>query len=253
MKKLVRLLKVIALVLACSGGFLAPHVAIAQVVIDHLSQGQEIEHRTSTETTPEQNQAAANAPVTAARPFSAGLSFSPLGLAVPFKIGASVAWRFNASWVGEIGYFYGHFGFGSRFLDLASFTESLTNIQLRYFPSRSFNWLIGLNNQTYDARIGSLLLGRVSGGTVPSGIDVLRVSTLGLQLGLGNRWELSNGFLIGIDWLVLNIPLQTLDTHAPYLDYVSNPDDRQSVDDFIRFMRFLPTGALIKLTLGWTF
>jgi hypothetical protein len=179
----------------------------------------------------------------------AALTASPLGIAVPFKYGLSAAWIYNAHWTFEAGYFVGRLATGIKFIDFASFSETLYTLQSRCFFGNSFN----LSQQTYDGHLGNALVSRLSGGSVPAGVDELQVSTFGLQLGIGNRWQWPSGFTVGVDWFVLNVPFATQRRSAPFLDYATNPDDRDTADKILRIMQYIPTGALTKISIGYVF
>lgn len=185
--------------------------------------------------------------------YTASYTGSILGLAVPFKHGPSLGWIVDRNWTIEASYFSGHLGFGTGFLSVGAFRENLIAVQARYYPRNSFNWIFGLSRQSYDAKLGSDLIRNLSGGSIPSDVDVVKVATVGLQLGFGNRWQWENGFSLGVDWLVLNFPFQTLKSDAPFLSYVNNQDDRAKVEDVLRIMRYIPTGAIAKIALGYSF
>lgn len=185
--------------------------------------------------------------------FTVSYTASPMGIPVPFKHGPSVAWIIDRNWTVEGSYFTGSFGVSTEFLDIGSFTETLITLNARYYPGNSFNWLIGVSRQSYEAHIGSALVSRLSGGNIPGDIDLVKVATIGLQTGLGNRWQWKNGLTLGIDWIVINIPFMTSRSEAAFLDYVSNQDDRRHVEDALKVMRFLPTGPITKISVGYSF
>lgn len=191
--------------------------------------------------------------IRASSEFTASYMGSIFGLAVPFKHGPVFGWIIDENWTIEASYFTGSLSFGTSFISVGSFSENLIAVQARYYPRNTFNWIFGFSRQSYRANLGSSLISGLSGGNIPGDVDVLAVSTIGLQIGFGNRWQWDNGFTLGVDWVVLNFPFQTLKTDAPFLDYVTNPNDRQTVEDVIRVMKFFPTGALTKVSLGYTF
>jgi hypothetical protein len=182
--------------------------------------------------------------------FGVSLAFSPLGILIPTKYGPAANWNINRRWSLEISSFGGSYGFSSSYFDLGGFKENLLLLNARYFPrAGSFNWLFGISRQQYIASLGNDIVSRFA-TYVPD--YSITVETVGLQLGLGNRWTYKR-LLLGVDWLVLNIPVIASRTSSPALDQVTNADDRRRIDDAIRVMRYLPTGALAKLSLGFAF
>ena len=185
-------------------------------------------------------------------PFRISYAYSPIGLLMPVKHGPAFSYRDDNKWAYEASYFSGSFELSTSVIDIGSFKESLIIANGRYFTSNgSFNLIVGLSRQSYEARLGSDLLGRLNPNM--GGVDLLSVQTLGLQLGLGNLWSLGKGFSIGVDWFVLNFPFLTLKNSAPVLDYVGNSDDRRRIEDALKVMRYLPTAAFFKANLGYSF
>lgn len=176
---------------------------------------------------------------------------SLLSLPVPLKHGPSIGFIANENWTFELGYFAGSFGLGAVIVDLASFNEKLITATARYYPGKSFNWIFGVGWQAYDARLGSDIAGAISSD--PSSIDLVRVQTLGLQLGFGNRWQWDNGFNFGVDWLTLNVPLATLSSESIALDYSGNSSVRGRIEDVLKFLRYIPTGAVARVNIGYAF
>lgn len=185
------------------------------------------------------------------RPITVGWAGTILSIPIPFKHGPILSWSLDESWMLEASYFRGSIGIDVPYIDLGSFDESHISLRARWFAGRTFNLIVGLNRQSYDASVGNAIVSRVSGA--PSELDMLHVVTLGVELGLGNRWQLDNGIVIGIDWLSLNFPFTTLKSDAPILDRVSDQGDRNRIEDALKFMRYLPTGTVGKVTLGYAF
>jgi hypothetical protein len=83
-------------------------------------------------------------------------------------------------------------------------------------------------------------------------LDVVKTRTIGLQLGMGNRWEWSN-FVVAADWFIINIPFMTSASEAPALQYINDPRARERIEDAIAIMRRFPSIVLSKVTLGYEF
>jgi hypothetical protein len=179
-------------------------------------------------------------------------SLSLLGIAIPVKHGPSAQYALDSSWAIEAGYFAGQLGLSRFFLDIGSFRESLLLLNARYHPARgSFSWIIGLSRQSYRARLGDDLLSRVT--SQPADYEVVSADTLGLQLGLSNQFRFNRNFILGIDWIVVNVPFLTLKSEAPILRALPNQTDRNRIEDALQIMRYLPTAVLLKTSVGYSF
>ncbi len=182
---------------------------------------------------------------------SAAINGALVGLAIPTKYGLSAAWIVNDWMTLEASYFTGSWSLSLPFIDLGGLSETVIAANGRFYLGKSFNFIGGVGYQSYDASIGSSILSRIP--NAPPNIDVLSTRSLGLQLGFGNRWQFENGFLIGVDWLLLNFPMANLGSSTDVLNYVNNQGDRERIEDAIRFMQYFPTGAAAKLSLGYSF
>jgi hypothetical protein len=179
-------------------------------------------------------------------------SLSLLGIAIPVKHGPSAQYSLDSAWAIEAGHFAGQFGLSRFFIDIGSFRESLLLINARYHPVRgSFSWIFGLSRQSYRARLGDDFLSRVT--SQPADYEAVTAETLGLQLGLSNQFRFNRNFILGIDWIVVNVPFLTLKSEAPILGALPNPSDRDRIEDLLRIMRYLPTAVLLKTSVGYSF
>ena len=185
------------------------------------------------------------------RDLTLGYSAAFFGLAIPFKHGPFLAWRTSDRWAFEAGYFGGSISIDTPLISVGSVTESLLTLNARRFSHESsFNWIIGISRQSYGATLGRDLI--INGG-IPTSYDMVLIKTVGLQLGLGNRWSRPNGLTFGCDWFVMNIPFMTIQNEAPALSYVTDSGIRTRIEDSIKILRYVPTFAIAKLNLGYSF
>lgn len=174
-----------------------------------------------------------------------------LGYIAPIKYGLGFTYARDPNWIWDLSYIKGGLGFGIAGIDFAGFDESLLTATARYFPwSGSFNWIIGLSRHAYRVSLGDDFVARLGG---PGAIDLLRVRTLGLQLGLGNRLTFRSQFWLSIDWLTVNIPVTTLRREGPSYDAYSSSNDRRLVDEALKLMESLWTMTFLKTSLGYSF
>lgn len=175
-----------------------------------------------------------------------------LGYIAPIKYGLGFTYAKDPNWIWDLSYIKGGLGFGVAGLDFGGFDESLLTLTGRYYPrSGTFNWIIGLSRHAYRVYLGNDFVARMTGG--PGTSDLLRVQTLGLQLGLGNRFTFREQFWLSIDWLTLNIPVTTLLREGPSYDAYTSSNDRRLVNDALKLMESLWTATFLKTSIGYSF
>lgn len=183
-------------------------------------------------------------------PFSVGISLG-VGIPAPIKYGINASYLRDPNWMYEIGYFTGGINFGISKINVGGFNEGLLTASARFSPwSGSFNWIFGVSHHAYHVRLGNAIVSRLTG---VGKLDVLNVQTLGLQAGLGNRWQIADNVSIGVDWFVVDIPLTTLRLDSPAFDSYSDPNDRREVEEALDFMKRLWTFNVLKTTLAYNF
>ncbi|MCB0407411.1 MAG: hypothetical protein KDD34_04345 [Bdellovibrionales bacterium] len=170
---------------------------------------------------------------------------------LPFKWGISYAYNSSAFSTWELEYLKSSYApFGVK--ELGEFTDQRISFFYRSFSQRnSFNFLYGLYYNSFRLSIGDKLLSNVTGGVVP-GYDLLTVETLGVSWGFGNRWHLGR-LLLSFDWLTINIPLIVLESDAPFLNVNGSETDKNDVRDVLDTIEKIPTFAIIKFQLGYSF
>jgi hypothetical protein len=184
--------------------------------------------------------------------FGVGYAGAFAGLPVMSKHGASIEWNPSKRWRLELSYVSGELGVSNSFVDLASMKETVMALTSRHFMlTRSFNLSWGLTQQNYDAKLGSDLISSAS--STNAEYQVFRTKTIGLQLGIGNSWDLWGRVRLGIDYLVVNVPIRTQESYVPVVDKISNSTDRQTVKDAINVALHTPTAMVGRLNLAFAF
>lgn len=175
-----------------------------------------------------------------------------LGYLAPFKYGLGFTYAKSPTWVWNLSYIKGGLGFGIAGIDFGGFDESLLSLGGRYYPwAGSFNWIFAASRHAYRVHLGNDMVARMSGG--PGSVDLLKVETLGIQIGVGNRIQFKNNLWLAIDWLTINIPVVTLKTESPALDAYMSANDRRLVGDALSLMENLTTASFLKTSLGYSF
>jgi hypothetical protein len=171
---------------------------------------------------------------------------------LPSKLGLSYAYNTSATGSWEVEYLSGSYApLGIK--ELGEFSETRVSLLYRSFSERnSFNFIYGLNYNSFKLGIGDKLLSTITGGIVP-GYDVVTVETLGLSWGVGNRWNLNDKFLISFDWFAIHIPIYVIESEAPFLEATASEEDKDDIRDALDFIENIPTFSVIKVQFGYNF
>lgn len=168
---------------------------------------------------------------------------------VPSKFGLALAYNPDPSESLELAYDRGSVGYDYFSVSIGRVSDDRFSLVWRRFQTfNSFNYFVGVHHEEFRVRIGDTLL-RTAGGRG----DILELSRMGLTFGVGNRWQTRGGFTWGADWLVVHVPVMTLRTRSPFLDATNDETYRGRVDNVLRLFRDVPTGAVLKIQLGYSF
>lgn len=180
-------------------------------------------------------------------------SYSYFDLWVPSKVGVAAVYNHAVSDSFEIQFDRGSVGFDYFNISLGKVSDDRISLIWRRFNQRnSFNYFVGLHHTSYKIRLGDDLLKTV-GATQRGAVEMMEISELGPTIGFGNRWQSKSGIVWSFDWLTLNFPLWTLKSRTPFLDSTSNSSAQKDVQDVLRVLKNVPTGAVVKIHLGYAF
>jgi hypothetical protein len=147
----------------------------------------------------------------------------------------------------------GSLGFGYFGVDIGKISEERFGLLWRSYNRRnSFNFSTGLYYNKLDVNLGSKMLASVS-SSQRANVEVMELETAGVSWGLGNRWQTRSGFVWGVDWLVVNIPLWIIKQEHPFLDESNDENARKNARDALRVFRRIPSVGTLKIQLGFSF
>ena len=180
-------------------------------------------------------------------------NFTLLETWVLTKYGFTAGYNDSASNTYEFEYMRGSLSFGKFGMDIGGIDEQRFALVARSFNKRnSFNVTYGVFYSEFDAHLGNDILATVSG--VPaSTVDLARVTIFGFTGGLGNRWQMENGFVWGVDWIMLHVPLFLIEKEAPFLDNSNSPVKKDDVADVLDIFRKVPGLGILKFQVGLSY
>ncbi len=176
---------------------------------------------------------------------AAFIQYGPVDLLLPSKIGASVYWD---GW--EFEYLGSSIKVPWILKDLGAMSDKRFQI-LRRSSLAGWQFAWGVSYNSFQVSLGDSLLNRLSGGTYPS-VDLIEISTLGAVATFGYRHQWNN-WLAGVELVSWAQPIFTLKSSAPFLNSVSNEDDRAAVQTTVDLIRFFPRWSVAKVSVGYSF
>lgn len=181
------------------------------------------------------------------------LSYSQMDLIIPGKIGASIGYNSNPDSTWEFEYLHGSVAVPFLIKDLGKMSEDrISLIRRSYLGTETFNMSYGISYFDFAVHLGDKFLSQLTGGSYPS-LDLLTIKSLGFNVGIGNRWNFKNRFILSIDWISWSQPLIMTQRDIPYLDYATNQSDKDDVDSATKLIAYLPRLTLLKLQIGYLF
>jgi hypothetical protein len=112
-----------------------------------------------------------------------------------------------------------------------------------------FAW--GASYNSFQISLGDGLLSRLTGGLYPN-VDLVEITTLGVVASFSYRHQWGN-WLAGIEIFGWAQPLITIKSSAPFLDSVTDQDDRAAVQTTIDLIRYFPRWSIAKVSAGYSF
>jgi hypothetical protein len=187
------------------------------------------------------------------QPFAITGTLAPLDMMIPMKYGAGLSWTSDVDHSVDFDFQVAHLSLPWLLDDLGAVSEQRFNLVRRsFFGTNTFNVYYGLSVSRFAATLGNEYLNTVTNGQYPD-VDILRVDSLCLTAGLGNRWIINKNFLLGVDWFGITQPIRTLQVHAPFLDQTTDADLRSAVNVALRVFKYVPRFTLLRVQVGWVF
>lgn len=184
--------------------------------------------------------------------FFGSINYSFLDIPIFAKFGATLSYFTDTHHLIEFEYMTGSIGTAVLFADIGSIIDTKISLKRRSYYGGTFNMHYGITYFNFSAKLGDDLMNNVSNNTYPS-LDMVDVEAFGATFGIGNSWAFKNNVVVGIDWLSIAQPILVTKKEAPYLDYSTDPGDKDDVETALRIISYLPRISLIQVYLGYKF
>jgi len=176
---------------------------------------------------------------------------SPVSLPFPMAYGVSAYYVASPNWLLELEYLRSKFSIGIFGFEVGESVEQKLALQARYFPSDrgSFNFIMGIGKRNLDIRLARDLFDLATGDY---SLAVSEFSAPLLRLGLANQWQWKEKYTITLDWIAIDIPFNAK-VEQSAVQFAENEEDRKDIEDAESFLKWYPSGAIVKMNLGISF
>jgi hypothetical protein len=186
------------------------------------------------------------------RPLLMG-NYSYVDILIPGKQGVTLALKASSAKTYELEYLTASVAVPFLVKDLGSFSEKRWSLlSRRFFSEGSFSGYFGVAWNSTELSLGDGTISKLSGGVYPD-IKLLKIDTLGFNMGLGNRWTVWKGLNLGADWVGWSQPVFIIKKQTPALDMATNDAEKRNVEKVFDAMTYLPRFYFLKCQLGWQF
>lgn len=122
--------------------------------------------------------------------------------------------------------------------------------RVKFFFGNSFYLNGGLGIRTTTATSTQF---KVFSGSVSGDVESTMSSTqLILEFGLGNRWQMGSGFIIGCDWVGYTMPITEL-SNSEKISSNARQEDKEDIRDDFKTSTSSGNTNLVRFYLGWAF
>lgn len=179
-------------------------------------------------------------------------NYAPFDLVLPSKIGLTAGLVSDADRTWELEYLKSSVSVPFLVDDIGEMTdERISLIRRNYLGTETFNFNYGFSYFKYKVHIGNKYLASVA--TNSPDIDLIRVESLGFNLGIGNRWVFSNRWIAGVDWISWSQPVVSTRINNKFDDYSNDSGYKDTIDTAVKLIKWVPRITLLKLQVGYSF
>jgi hypothetical protein len=180
------------------------------------------------------------------------LNYAPIDLILPSKFGFTLGYVKTPDKTWEFEYLKSSLSVPFIIDDLGEMTDERFSLMARdYFGTETFNLSYGLTYYKFKVHVGSKYLASVS-TNIPD-VELMRVDSVGFNVGIGNRWVFSNRWIVGMDWISWSQPVFTTRYNDKYAEFTNDPNDKDSAKKVLKLISWIPRITLLKLQIGYSF
>ena len=184
-----------------------------------------------------------------AQRFDVDLAWLPGSIPVRKATGVSAYYHPSRKWSLGVDYYSGSIALSVFSWEFGSIDERHISFQARRWFGRSFNLLMGMGSRSLEVRLPGSWFDLV---THTYSQTLSRIESTYVRLGLANQWRLGKRMALNVDWLTLNIPLGGGVPNSAS-EFAATPTDADRIRSAESWLRFYPSGTVLRLAVGLVF
>ena len=108
---------------------------------------------------------------------------------------------------------------------------------------------MGIGQRRTEARVPTNLIDLALGNFTDT---VSELKTNFVTFGFGNQWQFAKRYTVVVDWFTLNIPYSGEVVHS-VSDFTDDENNKEKIRDAEDFLKYYPSGAVLKAEIGIMF
>jgi hypothetical protein len=173
--------------------------------------------------------------------------YQPINTWVGGKLTGSYTHIFNKDLSLELEYANSKKELKTAGVEVGDADENRYTLMFKYYFGNSFYVSLG----SYINEINIDLSKRIREAAGINNEDI-KLSSLGVVAGIGNRWQFENGITFGIDWFRINQPTRTYEVKDSALKNLQE-EDKEDVKRAGKILKTMPAITYFGINLGYTF
>lgn len=175
--------------------------------------------------------------------------YAPVSFPLPGTKSVSVYYNANLNWQIGLEYAWTTLGLTALSFEIGEVKETNKSIIARYFPSNSFNWIMGYGQRDVKVKLPGDLFDLV---THDYNNILTHTKTEFAQVGFGNQWQWNNGVTFSIDWLTINVPFSA-EVKSSADRYANSEADAEHIRRAEKILSWYPQTWIFEIKAGFAF
>lgn len=184
--------------------------------------------------------------------FSVGMDFgyAPVSLPFPSTKSLSAYALVSPNWQLGVEYAWSTFGLKVFSFELGALEEKNYLVKARYFPdTNSFNWIMGYGQRDLAVKLAANFFDVI---TNEYSLITTETKTKFVQLGMGNQWQWDKGYVLAVDWITINIPIDA-EVVTSAQRFASSESNRERIADAEDILAWYPQAWIVEFKVGFAF
>lgn len=181
--------------------------------------------------------------------FGIDIGLAPVSFPLPGTKVASLYYIASPGWQIGLEYAWTTLGLSALSFEIGEVEETNKTIKARYFPSNSFNWIMGYGQRDVKVKLPGDLFDLV---THDYNNIITHTKTNYAQVGMGNQWQWKSGYAFSVDWLTINIPVKA-EVVSSADQYANSESDAEHIRRAEKILSWYPQTWIFEIKVGFAF